>query len=129
LPAFVLPCGGVCWYSIVLQAQLLDCVSCINTNSCCYCCCCRNSRLTKDTANWKNKQDMLDSEQGALAGLQAQLAELNQEELDARVAAATAARDEAAAGLQAAEHAVEAATRELAGVWQRGKTVANPYLL
>jgi hypothetical protein len=59
---------------------------------------------------------MLDSEQAALASLQAQLAELNQEELDARVAAATAARDEAAAGLQAAEHAVEAATRELAGV-------------
>jgi structural maintenance of chromosome 2 len=62
---------------------------------------------------------MLDSEQAALASLQAQLAELNQEELDARVAAATAARDEAAAGLQSAEHGVEAATRELAGRCER----------
>lgn len=43
------------------------------------------------------------------------ITDLNQEELDARVAAAAAARDEAAAALAAAEHGVEAATRELAG--------------
>lgn len=72
-------------------------------------------RLAKDETNWKNKQDLLNTEQSGLANLQGQLAELNQEELSKHVEAATAARDEAAAALQAAEHGVEAATRELAG--------------
>jgi hypothetical protein len=46
---------------------------------------------------------------------QAQLVELGEAGLAARLEAARAARDEAAASLSAAERAVEAATRELAG--------------
>ena len=71
--------------------------------------------LTKDTTNWKNKKDSLDGEQAALAGLRSALQDLNQEELAAAVAAAQEARDKAAEALGAAEHGVEAATRELAG--------------
>jgi hypothetical protein len=42
-------------------------------------------RLTKDEASWSNKQDSLAGEQAALASLAAQLAELNQDEMDAKV--------------------------------------------
>eukprot|EP00775_Hariotina_reticulata_P003904 gene3904-4158_t len=72
-------------------------------------------KLTKDTTNWRNKKEMLDTEQAALAHLHQQLAELDQDQLTAKVEAATAARDEAAAAQQAAEQGVQAATRELAG--------------
>lgn len=72
-------------------------------------------RLTKDTTNWKNKKDSLASEISALQQLQSALSDVNEAGLAAYVASATAARDEAAAALQAAEHAVEAASRELAG--------------
>lgn len=82
----------------------------------CVCCCIMCARLTKDTTNWKNKKEMLDTEQAALANLHQQLAELHQDQLTAKVEAATAARDEAAAAQQAAEQGVQAATRELAGV-------------
>lgn len=50
-----------------------------------------------------------------MTSLQQQLQELNQEMLDSKVDAATTAREQAAVELQAAEHGVEAATRELAG--------------
>ncbi|GBF88023.1 structural maintenance of chromosomes 2-like [Raphidocelis subcapitata] len=72
-------------------------------------------KLAKDQAEVKNRQDTLAGEAAALAALEAQLAELGEAGLAARVAAARAARDEAAASLSAAERAVEAATRELAG--------------
>jgi hypothetical protein len=72
--------------------------------------------LTKDTTNWKNKKDSLEGEQTGLAGLRSALQDLNQEELAAAVAAAQKARNEAADALAAAEHGVEAATRELAGM-------------
>lgn len=71
--------------------------------------------LTKDSADWRNKQELLEAERASLAALTAALAELDAGGLDARVAAATTARDEAAAALAAAEHGVEAAARELAG--------------
>lgn len=74
-----------------------------------------DDRLTEDKTNHKNKQDLLKGEQANMTTLQQQLTELNQEELNARVETAAAARDQAAADLQAAEHGVEAATRELAG--------------
>ncbi len=71
--------------------------------------------LAKDTTNWRNKQELLDSERSTLASLTAQLAELDEAGLAQGVADATAARDAAAEALAAAEHGVEAATRELAG--------------
>lgn len=96
---------------------------------CCHPSC--GARLTKDTTDWKNKKDMLDTEQAAQAHLQHQLAELNQEQLTAKVEAATAARDDAAAALQAAEQGVQAATRELAGVFWVAKKflIYSGYLL
>jgi hypothetical protein len=83
--------------------------------------------LAKDTTDWKNKKDMLDTEQAAQTHLQHQLAELNQEQLTAKVEAATAARDDAAASLQAAEQGVQAATRELAGVILGCEEVINMF--
>jgi structural maintenance of chromosome 2 len=72
-------------------------------------------QLTRDTTAWKQQEEARGSEGEVLAALRQQLAELDEAGLAAKVDAATAARDEAAAALAAAERGVEAAAGELAG--------------
>lgn len=72
-------------------------------------------RLVKDTSNWTNKKELLESEQASTDQLAASLAELDAAGLAARLAAAVAQRDEAQATCDAAAAAVEAAQNELAG--------------
>ncbi|KAI8462562.1 MAG: structural maintenance of chromosomes protein 2 [Monoraphidium minutum] len=72
-------------------------------------------RLAKDQAELKNSKDSLKGEEAGLAAIKAQLTELGEAGLTARVDAARAKRDDAVAALAAAEKGVEAATRELAG--------------
>lgn len=72
-------------------------------------------RLSKEGTILKNKKESLASEEKALKQLAAALEELNEEELQGRVVAAEEARSKAREELHAAEHAVEAAARELAG--------------
>ena len=45
------------------------------------------TRVTKDTTNWKNKKESLDTEQSGLKALHASLKELLDQDLDARVGA------------------------------------------
>ena len=52
-------------------------------------------RLVKDTSAWSNKKEALESEQAALRGVEAGLAELDEQGIAARIATAAAARDEA----------------------------------
>ena len=54
-------------------------------------------RLVKDTSAWSNKKEALETEQAALRGVEAGLAELDEQGIAARIAAAAAARDEAQA--------------------------------
>jgi len=72
-------------------------------------------KLTKDTTGWKNKKENMEAEQGTLKQLKAALKELAEQDMEGKVAKAKEDRDTAKAALEAAEHAVEAATRELAG--------------
>ncbi|KAG2489543.1 hypothetical protein HYH03_011994 [Edaphochlamys debaryana] len=72
-------------------------------------------KLSGSTTALKHKQDALKAEQAGLKALQAQLAELVAQDLEGAVAAAEQKRDEARANVEAADKAVEAATRELAG--------------
>jgi structural maintenance of chromosome 2 len=72
-------------------------------------------QLTRDTTAWKQQEEAAGGEREALLQLRQQLAELDEAGLAAKVESATAARDEAAAALAAAERGVEAAAGELAG--------------
>jgi hypothetical protein len=54
-------------------------------------------RLVKDTSAWSNKKEALESEQAALRGVEAGLAELDEQGIASRISAAAAARDEAQA--------------------------------
>ena len=72
-------------------------------------------RLARDQAELKNREDSMAGEAAGVAALEAQLAELGEEGLAARLGAARERRDAAAAALAAAEKGVEAAQRELAG--------------
>jgi structural maintenance of chromosome 2 len=72
-------------------------------------------QLTRDTTAWKQQEEAREAEAEGLAALRQQLAELDEAGLTAKVESATAARDEAAAALAAAERGVEAAAGELAG--------------
>lgn len=74
-----------------------------------------SKRLVKDTSSWENKRELLDVEAGNARQLAAGLAELDEEGLQGRIAAATAARDEAVAMCEAALAGVEAAQNQLAG--------------
>lgn len=51
----------------------------------------------KDTSAWSNKREALEQEQAALQGVEAGLAELDEQGIATRVATAAAARDEAQA--------------------------------
>ncbi len=62
-------------------------------------------RLVKDTSAWSNKREALEQEQAALQGVEAGLAELNEQGIAARIATAAAARDEAQA--DCARHAAK----------------------
>ena len=53
----------------------------------------------KDTSAWSNKREALEQEQAALQGVEAGLAELDEQGIAARIATAAAARDKAQAEL------------------------------
>ena len=59
----------------------------------------------KDTSAWSNKREALEQEQTALQGVEAGLAELDEQGIAARIATAAAARDEAQADF--ARHAAK----------------------
>ncbi len=52
-------------------------------------------RLVKDTSSWNNKKEMAEAEQASCDQLAASLAELDEEEMAARVQRATQERDAA----------------------------------
>ena len=63
----------------------------------------------------KNKRETLEAEEGSLKALETTLRELAEQDLPGNVVKATQARDAAKVSVEAAERAVEAANRELAG--------------
>jgi structural maintenance of chromosome 2 len=74
-----------------------------------------SKQLVKDTSGWSNKKDLLQAEQASRDSLVKQLADLGEEELAARVAAAETGRAEAQGALDAAVANVTSAEAELAG--------------
>ncbi|GAX82646.1 hypothetical protein CEUSTIGMA_g10072.t1 [Chlamydomonas eustigma] len=74
-----------------------------------------NIKVTTSETSLKNKQETLLSEQTALRTLQAAAVELAEFNPQDKVSKATEARDEAEVAVVAAEHGVEAASREVAG--------------
>lgn len=71
--------------------------------------------LAKAKTDVKNKKENLEAEEKALKQLQAAVKEVTQGDAVGKLQAAEKARDEARAAVEAAEVALEAASRELAG--------------
>jgi hypothetical protein len=65
----------------------------------------RQRRLVKDTSNWSNRKENLEAERAAAEQIRGSLAELEQEGLDAKVAAAARALEEAEAECTRCIHA------------------------
>ncbi len=77
-------------------------------------------RLTTSVTALKNKRETLEAEEGAMRALQTAIKELAEQDMPGNVVKAAQARDEAKVAVKTAEHAVEAATREVAGADRGG---------